>query len=235
MKRSRSNDSVKTFPRINPHPLSYQTFRSPYDCLLVRACARDESFDMTRNRKALALPCISRRSVDSPRKICLDFGKVQTPSGQSAERNLVVSIATCFPLPWSHYARFLAARVPGVFLTPLRNVRHEQRTFAAVGVPRNRRAHQHGRVAGVREHRACYASSLCPGELPYPDRGRLRIARFGFSGSVEVSSAGRWTDSCLWCHSPQPARESPCGGAQRQFHLLVPVEALDLIRRRVPA
>ena len=32
------------------------------------------------------------------------FGKVQTVSGQSADYNLVVSIAACFPLPWSHYA-----------------------------------------------------------------------------------------------------------------------------------
>jgi predicted nuclease of restriction endonuclease-like (RecB) superfamily len=43
-------------------------------------------------------------------KSAVDLGKVQTPSGQSADRNLVVSIATRFPLPWSHYARLLAVR-----------------------------------------------------------------------------------------------------------------------------
>jgi hypothetical protein len=31
-------------------------------------------------------------------------------SGQSADDNPVVSIAACFPLPWSHYARLLAVR-----------------------------------------------------------------------------------------------------------------------------
>ena len=36
--------------------------------------------------------------------------KIQTVSGQSADDNPVVSIAACFPLPWSHYARLLAVR-----------------------------------------------------------------------------------------------------------------------------
>jgi predicted nuclease of restriction endonuclease-like (RecB) superfamily len=36
--------------------------------------------------------------------------KIQTVSGQSAGDNLVVSIAACFPLPWSHYVRLLALR-----------------------------------------------------------------------------------------------------------------------------
>jgi hypothetical protein len=38
------------------------------------------------------------------------FRKIQTVSGQSADDNRVVSIAACFPLPWSHYARLLAVR-----------------------------------------------------------------------------------------------------------------------------
>ena len=38
--------------------------------------------------------------------------KVQTVSGQSAERDDLVGIAGCFPLPWSHYARLLTVRNP---------------------------------------------------------------------------------------------------------------------------
>jgi DUF1016 N-terminal domain len=38
------------------------------------------------------------------------FRKIQTVSGQSADDNPVVSIAACFPLPWSHYARLLTVR-----------------------------------------------------------------------------------------------------------------------------
>jgi len=39
-----------------------------------------------------------------------NFRKIQTVSGQSADDNPVVSIAACFPLPWSHYARLLTVR-----------------------------------------------------------------------------------------------------------------------------
>jgi predicted nuclease of restriction endonuclease-like (RecB) superfamily len=38
------------------------------------------------------------------------FRKVQTLSGQSADGDCTVSVAACFPLPWSHYARLLAVR-----------------------------------------------------------------------------------------------------------------------------
>jgi hypothetical protein len=38
------------------------------------------------------------------------FRKIQTVSGQSADDNPVASIAACFRLPWSHYARLLAVR-----------------------------------------------------------------------------------------------------------------------------
>jgi hypothetical protein len=45
-----------------------------------------------------------------PRKSAGNFGKVQALSGQSADRNSVVSIAAWFRLPWSHYVRLLAVR-----------------------------------------------------------------------------------------------------------------------------
>jgi predicted nuclease of restriction endonuclease-like (RecB) superfamily len=45
-----------------------------------------------------------------PRQSAPGFRKIQTVSGQSAVDNPVVSIAACFPLPWSHYARLLAVR-----------------------------------------------------------------------------------------------------------------------------
>jgi predicted nuclease of restriction endonuclease-like (RecB) superfamily len=39
-----------------------------------------------------------------------DSLKVQTLSGLSVDSNIVASITTCFPLPWSHYVRLLAVR-----------------------------------------------------------------------------------------------------------------------------
>src|SRR3984957_10307611 len=51
---------------------------------------------------ALLLPYLSQSTPG--------FRKIQTVSGQSADDNPVVSIAACFPLPWSHYARLLTVR-----------------------------------------------------------------------------------------------------------------------------
>ncbi|MGD0485475.1 MAG: PDDEXK nuclease domain-containing protein, partial [Gemmatimonadales bacterium] len=40
------------------------------------------------------------------------IGKVQTPSGQSAEGVGIAAVTTRFPLPWSHYVRLLSLRSP---------------------------------------------------------------------------------------------------------------------------
>ena len=39
-------------------------------------------------------------------------GRVQTPSGQSADRAGIAAVAARFPLPWSHYVRLLSVRNP---------------------------------------------------------------------------------------------------------------------------
>ena len=61
------------------------------------------------SRCALSTSPIATFSGTAPGKSVPGW-KAQTLSGQSDDRNRVVSAAACFPLPWLHYARLLAVR-----------------------------------------------------------------------------------------------------------------------------